>query len=225
MSDAKPLRVIDPVPFIGGAPDPKPEDVLYVTYPDTFDGWLAAWVVRKAVRQYQLHANLQLVHRTKTLGVTGRKWIELGPSFTTLSAQASRLTIGVYHLDGVPAPTPFKDWKRKLPFGIESMGDADLVAVYNSELASVASMTYEFFYGHRVGFEPTPRLLQLNEDAVSGRGNIQFSRQIVECAKSYPFDFQMLDRLVEATEDKKRRENMIIAGQAICRYIDKNSLS
>ncbi len=215
-----PLRVIEPVPFIGGAPDPKPEDVLFVTYPDTLDGWLAAWVVRKMARGCQLHVEMATYGNIPN-SLEGRLWVAIGPGDATDFGAAfnARQILAI----GAPQETeaaPFRLWERELPFGVKSMGSADRVGVATT-LTSLAAQTYAFFFAHRTGFDPTPNLIFSLEDHLTGTGAAKFSRAIVECAQSYPWDFQTLDKLVEAADDRKRRENMIIAGQAICRYIDK----
>lgn len=215
-----PLRVIEPVPFIGGAPDPKPEDVLFVSYPDTFDGWLAVWVVRKMARSCQLHVEMATYGNTPST-LEGRLWVVIGPGHGRVFGQA--LNPRQMLIIGTPQDveaTPFRLWERELPFGVKSMGSADRVGAATT-LTSLAAQTYAFFFAHRTGFDPTPNLIFSLEDHLSGTRAANFSRAIVECAQSYPWDFQTLDRLVEAADDRKRRENMIIAGQAICRYIDK----
>lgn len=218
MSDAKPVRVIDPVPFIGGAPLPKPEDVIFVTYPDTFDGWLAAWVVRKAAREFQLHIEMQ-TDGGMTEDISGRLWIAVGGyGFALANAPKQRQVLFIGSGNDTEA-LPFQQWERALPYGVKSMGAHPEVGFRDGSFAASA---WRFFYAHRVGFEPLPRLIALTNDYVGGHEQMQFSRQIVECAKSYEPSFQTIDSLVKAADDKKRRENMIIAGQAICRYIDRH---
>lgn len=217
-----PIYVADTSKHLGNAVDPQPRDVILCTYPDTLDGWLAAWVVRGIARQYALHFEFQLIsHKVgSTLpDVTDRNWIAIGGTGPWSESVNERgvLLVGV---DGGSDAIPFAKWERSIPFGVVAMVPGRKGRIHTT--GSLTGQMYAFFHAARAGFEKRPRLIDYLEDASKPSPQLNGSVSLIQCAESYfPMDFQTLDKLVEAADDRRRREMMFVAGQAIRRYIDQ----
>lgn len=217
IAEPKPIYVIDKVPLLGNTVEPQARDVILCTYPDTLDGWLAAWVVRDVARTHALHVEFQLIKHG--VGATlpsldDRNWIAIGGtgpwSDLTFAHVRGILAVGV---DGGVDPLPFAKWERSIPFGVKRMMVGQRSRLHTNHC--LAGQMWDFFKASRKGFEKRPRLIDYVEDEKS---TLNFRDTILTCVESYPRDFKTLDALVEACDDRRRRENMIVAGQAIRRY-------
>ncbi len=202
--------------------EPKKEDVVLCTYPDTLDGWVAAWVVRGIAQKHKIPVEFQLdvgtVHSDDT---TGRNWISIGPRPPGSSAEKSFLGILTSVDQGKPRPLPFKQWKRTFPFGVEKM-----TALADGYMASpsLAAAAWDFFYADRIGFDKRPRLIDYVDDSETEKFAFNDTKAVVACLRTYPMQFQTLDKLVEACDDRKRLAFVVTSGQAVLRYIERTEV-
>jgi hypothetical protein len=201
---------------------PKQDEVL-VTYPDTLDGFLAAWVVRKVAQTKNIAVEMCKGSPAPDIDLNGRNWIIIGDSAAPdeiPSAAKSYLRIDT-HKDDVNAvdALPFKDWVRTFPFGIKTMSKhgATHGRVSGTSLCKAA---WEFFYADRKGFDKIPRVLDYVDDSVTSN-RYGDTADVVACVDSYPRDWRTFDSLVEAGDDRKRLNYIVIGGQAIRRYQEK----
>ena len=216
-----------------GPVDPLPSDVVLCTYPDTLDGCLAAWVVRKMARDNNVPVEFQFEYVPIT-GLEGRNWIEIKEASVARSPGDEESLWLKYKScaaflrtespsDRHQPPLPFSQWERTPPFGIRTMSPPEASGGYScvhSPNKSLSSSVWSFFSG---GAE-LPALFAAVDRDVRGDA-FPDDAAIVACLQTYPRDFVTLDRLVEAAEDLRRREFMIVSGQAVLRYIARNEAS
>lgn len=216
----KPIYVADTSRHLGNAVDPQPRDVILCTYPDTLDGWLAAWVIRGVAKQYALHLEFQL-DTAPLPDLADRNWIALGvpPNHNQVPGPRSVAVIAAGPRVHASTLLPFIKWERAVPFGVKSFTGGAMVSGTFAAPGSLASVAYNFFHASRLGFVSRPRLFDYLEDVSTPHPRLNGSAALIECVKSYEPSFATLDKLVEATDDRKRREMMFVAGQAIQRYV------
>jgi hypothetical protein len=203
--------------------DPLPEDVVLVTYPDTLDGFLAAWVVRKMAREKNVPLEMATAP-PPDIDLSGRNWIMIGDAAQEVASQPkSGLRIRTRSDDtNLVDPLPFNDWKRTLPFGIETMVKRGVWAQVSG--TSLSRAAWEFFHPGREGFDRLPRMIDYVNDSltVNRYGD---TPDVVACIESYHRQFVTYDKLVEACDDRKRLAYVIAGGQAVRRFIEKTGTS
>lgn len=197
--------------------EPSPKDVVLCTYPDTLDGFLAAWVVRATMSRPQQVPTEFSVGEPEDIIDEGRNWIGIEPVGFKEGGKAfnSSLLISRGSLVG-NAPVPFKKWERKFPYGIKTMTTGSLGVI--ADFSSLAAAAWAFFKADRAGFERRPRLIDYVNDAVSGAFKFNDTKDVVACLETYPRNFGTFDSLVEAADDRKRLPYIVTAGQAVNRY-------
>lgn len=229
----EPKLVIDRVPQPNPQLiEPKPEDVILCTYPDTLDGRLAAWVVRRVAQAHKIPVEFNTNQTTSAM--PGQNWIAICDKDFPTSTEGKSLMIITHGFETYlqPAPLPFKQWKRTFPFGVETLqripGKAgSIVAAPRNEAPnskSLSTLAWDFFYADRVGFDKRPRLIDYVNDAETEAFTFNDTKAVVACIWTYPHDFQTLDKLVEAADDRKRLPYIVNAGEAVLRYIKKSQI-
>lgn len=202
--------------------EPKKEDVVLCTYPDTLDGRLAAWVVR-GVAQSQKFPVEFVVEKDGEPGPTampGQNHIIIAAgAFLASTEGKSALVFSRAASTLFEAPLPFRNWKRTFPFGIETMKkhEGKTPAVVGDGRKSLSAAAWDFFYADRVGFDKRPRLVDYVNDETKNAFND--TAAVVACLNTYPKDFQTMDKLAEACDDRKRLAFIVTSGQAVLRYI------
>jgi hypothetical protein len=198
--------------------EPPPEDVVLVTYPDTLDGFLAAWVVRDMARKKNVA--LQMIEKAPPFDIdlTGRNWIIIGGLIhpDELKSKAKSV-ISIINQDppieNADKPLPFKEWKRTFPFGIASMTRHDVGFVYGPSLCSAA---WRFF-----NTTALPRALAYVTHSLTKNPD-DVTSDVVACIDSYDHRFAIFDQLILACDDNHKLAYVIAGGQAIRRYKEKN---
>lgn len=211
-------------PGLGGPIEPKKEDVVLCTYPDTLDGRLAAWVVRRVAKTHNIPVEFSTKDPEEPL--EGRNWIAFGSDGIALGSFKSGLFFVPKTLVETPSPhwnkpIPFRQWKRTFPFGVEALSSEQTSVVYAEK--SLALAAWDFFYADRLAFDKRPRLLEYVNDAVTETFGFADTKAVVACVETYDKAFQTLDKLVEACDDRKRLAFIVTSGQAVLRYIDQNT--
>lgn len=208
--------------------EPKKEDVVLCTYPATLDGRLAAWVVRRIARTHNIP--VEFTTEDTASAMPGQNHIRLsdgvfpvgteGKSLLVLLSGHTRPGSSVF-----PAPLPFAQWKRTFPFGVETMTkhEGKAPAVVGDPAKSLSAIAWDFFYADRVGFDKRPRAIDYVNDDVTNKNAFNDTAAVVACLSTYPGDFQTLDKLVEACDDRKRLAFIVTSGQAVLRYIAQNA--
>jgi hypothetical protein len=213
-----------PRPSLQGPVEPNPTDVLLVSYPDSMDGFTAAWIVSQIARRDQIpvefvNKGAEMIFQPEPKEILGRNWISIcDDGFPAGTFGKSLLTF--MRCDTQPfAPLPYRNWKRTQPFGIETMASLGKVCGVHDSKKSLCRLVWEFFCADRVGFDKPSRLISHIDDYTTGTLRYNDSEAIAAAVSSYAHDFTIYDRLAKAVEDKRRREAMIAAGQGIARYI------
>jgi hypothetical protein len=200
---------------------PKQDEVL-VTYPDTLDGFLAAWVVRRIAQTKNIAIEMCKGAPAPDIDLTGRNWIMIGDivSPDELSSSPKSILHIDTHKDGrvSASPMPFKDWVRTFPFGIKTM--AKIGGLGCESGTSLCKAAWDFFYADRKGFDKIPRILDYVDDSLT-ENRYGDTADVVACVDSYPRDWRTFDSLVEAGDDRKRLAYIVAGGQAIRRYVEK----
>ena len=206
------------------APEINPLDVVLVTYPDTLDGFLAAWTVRKIGRSYSIPLEMQL-DSAPVPPMEGRNWICLADyHFPAAPSSKSILVFGRF-LGDFGEGLPFNKWKRTHPFGIETMAAAGRKYAFVTDAhRSLCVSTWNFFHAAKLShdYSKLPALLKAVEKVVLG---IASDADIVLHAAvgSYPRDFRTIDKLVDDCEDRYGLERLMGEGAAILRDRAKTS--
>lgn len=203
--------------------DPDPKDIVLCTYPDTLDGFFAAWVVR----HFAMKHNIPVEFSSTGIGesnVAGRNVIEIASAVAPIDAKSVVVISDGLH--AMPTPRPFATWERTFPFGVKSMTDAAEhigVVCAPSGTKTLTLLAWDFFNAARVGSDKPPKLLQHLNDYLTSSASPKFADTpaIYACLDSYPRDFVTFSKLVEACEDRVRRGRMVDAGQGIIRMLQK----
>lgn len=222
----EPKRVVDDVPRPNPQLiEPKKEDVVLCTYPNTLDGRLAAWVVRGIAKKHNIPVEFATEEKNAT-AMPGQNHIVLSDSgsFQAGTEGKSMLILRVGFPIDQPhdAPLPFKQWKRTFPFGIETMQRLPnkAGAVVSTESKSLSAIAWDFFYADRLGFDKRPRLIDYVSDRAT-KNAFHDTAAVIACVQTYDDSFQTLDKLVEAADDRKRLAYIVNAGQAVLRFVEQ----
>lgn len=219
LPDTTPL----PRPVLDGIVEPKISDVILCSYPDTVDGFAAAWVVYQIAKRDNLP--LEFVKGAdftpEAKEILERNWIAISDRLPPISTYGKGLlTVSRLHdFSGPFAPIPYKFWKRTMPFGIDRVSSIGKVCGVYDKKKSLCLLTWEFFCADRVGFEQPPKLIAHIDDYVTGANKYRDSKDIYVAVSTYPREFRLYSALAKACDDRRRREAMIAAGQGIARYM------
>lgn len=204
--------------------EPNPHDVVLCSYASNLDAFLAAGVVRKIAMSHNIPVEFQPADMEFPV-LNERNHISIGDNKENIALKAmgakSTLIFRRETVD-VKEPLPFRLWQRVFPFGVATMAQAGKFCGVADASRSLARMAWEFFHADRVGFDKLPRLIDHVDDAMTGRFRHNDTKAVVEAIESYPVDFALFDRLLQACEERKRREALIAQGQGIIRYKSKN---
>lgn len=196
-------------------------DILCIYHGNCADGFGAAWVVRKALgKDIQFHAGR---YGETPPDVTGKHVVIVDfsykrPVLEEMASKAKSILVLDHHesaaedLAGLPLPVDYgptgpapADW-----------GCVDVVAGYNRDALhdharqcngppvyaifdmerSGAGLTWDFFHHGK----PRPALINHIEDRDLWRFQLKGTREIQAALFSYPYDFQVWDRLFYATD-------------------------
>lgn len=213
-----------PRPALSGVVEPNPKDILLCSYPDTMDGFAAAWVVSQIARRDNIP--VEFANKGVTLGwapeakeILGRNWIDICDGSCPAGTYGKSLMTFMRHDTAPLAPIPYRNWKRTMPFGIETMASLGKLCGVHDSKKSLCRLVWEFFCADRLGFDKPSRLIAHIDDYVTGTMRYKDSEAIAAAVSSYAHDFPIYDRLARAVDDRRRREAMIAAGQGIARYV------
>lgn len=206
--------------------EPNPNDVVLCSYAPNLDAFLAAGVVRKIAMSHNIPVEFQ-TDDMPFPPLAGRNHIAIGGNKENMALKAldakSTLLFRRETAD-VKEPLPFRLWQRVFPFGIQTMAQAGKFCGVNDASRSLARMSWEFFNADRIGFDKLPHLIDYVDDAVTGRFKYADTAAVMEAVSSYPIDFALFDKLLQACKERKRREALIAQGQGILRYKAKNGV-
>lgn len=200
--------------------EPDPKDVVVFVYPDTVDGWLAAWVFREACKKHKIPA-VFTKHGEPLPDVTNRNVIEVDQDPLAAAAECPSGARSCLVFSRTRAKQggviPFAKWKRTFPFGIEKLTEGENVGTVVST-DSLALSLWSFF-----NTEKAPRLIEHINAQVTG-SPFNDTAAIHVCVESYmPLDFRTIDRLIDACNDRPKREMLVVGGQAILRHLARKS--
>lgn len=209
-------------------PDPK-DIVLCIFHRNCLDGFTAAWVVRKVAMKYRIPFEfVDAAYGDAPPDVTGRHVVIVDFSYPrdvleAMAKDARSIVVLDHHktaatdLEGYPKPIPFAQWTRK-GFAIEKSGagraegESVIAALFDMN-RSGAGLAWDFFFK----IKDRPRIVAQVEDRDLWRFNIRDTREVNSVLGSYPYDFEVWDRLADALEDSDKRKTIVAAGQSIIR--------
>lgn len=178
------------------------------------DGFTAAWVARRALQGEAdfLPAN----YGDDPPNVTGRQVFILDFSYPRdvllkLAWAAEMMVLLDHH---VTAETDLAD--------VVSDGAPATLMVHFDKHACGARLTWNYFYPN----EKLPWLIAYVEDrdlghTFNGTSRLPSSREVNEAIRSYPMEWQVWDRFMEASTDSSIFQNLITEGFVLCRETDK----
>lgn len=179
---------------------------LCIWHSNCQDGFGAAWAVRHALGEaVEFHAG---VYQDTPPDVTDRDVLLVDfsykrPILEEMARRARSVLILDHHksatedLAGLPAPEPFKTWLDAPPSRICALFDMD---------RSGAGITWDYFHE-----EQRPPLINHIEDRDLWRFKIPKTREVAAAVFSYPYEFEIWDRLMEPD----RIATLVIEGDAI----------
>lgn len=226
LPDTTPL----PRPVLSGVVEPDPTDVVLCSYPDTMDGFAAAWVLYQIAKRDSIPVEFVAANNFEptTNEISGRNWIAICDTVAPASTVGKSLLVfeGIHHgkINTYHYKTealPYNRWKRTMPFGIETMATLGKVGAIVDPKKSLCRLVWEFFCSDRVGFDKPPRLIAHIDDYTTGTLKYNDSKDVAAAVSTYAHDFKLYTALAKACDDRRRREAMIAAGQGINRYIEQ----
>jgi hypothetical protein len=209
-------------PSLAGVTEPLPTDVVLCSYPDTMDGFAAAWVIYQIAKRDNIPVEFVTgdMFQPEAKEIEGRNWIAISNSLPPVRTVGKGLLTFSRHAEAkAPDPLPYKLWRRTIPFGIDHMSVIGSTSGVHDPKRSLCRIVWEFFCADRVGFEKPPRLIAAIDDFLTNQ-RYNDTHDIATAISTYPHDFKVYTALAKACDDRKRREAMIAAGQGISRYID-----
>lgn len=212
-----------PRPRLSGVVEPNQKDILLCTYPDTMDGFAAAWVIRKIAKRDDIPVEFQATANPlpSAREILGRNWVCICDG----SIPVGTFGKGIMTFARIAAkpypPIPYREWKRTLPYGIEQMTQFGKSCGVHDSKKSLCRLVWEFFCADRVGFDKPPRIIAHIDDHTTESWRYNDTKAICAAISTYAHDFKIYDALATAADDKRRREAMIAAGQGIERYIEQ----
>lgn len=193
--------------------------MLCIYHGNCADGFTAAWVVRKAMGEafVEFHPG---VYQDPAPDVTGRHVLLVDfsykrPVLEEMAKVAASITILDHHksaiedLAGLPIPRDFHDWEGMCPV---QPGDPTITAFFDME-RSGAGITWDFFNPG----DPRPEIVNIVEDRDLWRFKMPYTRSVMTCIFSHPYDFQTWDFLANKCDNHMSLQDMMIEGDAIDR--------
>lgn len=186
--------------------------ILCIYHGNCADGFGAAWAVRHALGDgVEFHPG---VHQDPPPEVTGRDVVMVDfaykrPVLEDMARWARSILILDHHksaaedLAGYPEPPSWEAWLVAALEGRLSQG-VRVAALFDME-RSGAGITWDYFHD-----APRPRLIDHIEDRDLWRFALPGTREIQATVFSYPYDFEVWDRLMEADLDELRGEGEAI---------------
>lgn len=184
---------------------------LCIYHGNCADGFGAAWAVRKALGDIDFHAG---IYQNPPPDVTGRDVVMVDfsykrPVLLAMAEQARTILILDHHktaaedLAGFPAPPATYDDFIFNCTGIAAEFDMN---------RSGATMAWDFFHD-----TTRPKLIETIEDRDLWRFKLPKTREIQASVFSYPYDFDVWDRLMETEQSE-----LAVEGEAIERKHHKD---
>lgn len=208
--------------------EPTPADIVLCSYPDTMDACAAAWVVYKVAKRDKIAVQFikhdkHAIYTPEPASIVDRHWIAICEDGMPAGTYGkSLLTIMRSSAGIIKPPIPYRNWKRKPPYGIDDITLGSKLCGVHDATKSLCRSTWEFFCADRIGFDKPPRMLSHIDDYITQAGRYNDSKEIAAAVSSYPRELPVYDKLALACEDRRRREAMVAAGQGILRYIEQN---
>jgi len=189
--------------------------LLCIYHGNCADGFGAAWAVRRRLPKIDIEFHPG-IYGNPPPNVTGRHVLMVDfsykrPVLLEMATKARSILIIDHHktaaedLSGFREPAPWREWKDKNLGLVE--GDGEPIAALFDMDRSGAGMTWDFFF---VG-QDRPRLIDHIEDRDLWRFKLDGTREIQAAVFSYPYDFEVWDRLMLETDlDALRTEGRAI---------------
>lgn len=186
--------------------------ILCIYHGNCADGFGAAWAVHHALGDgVEFHPG---IHQDPPPEVTGRDVVMVDfaykrPVLEDMARWARSILILDHHksaaedLAGYPEPPSWEAWLVAALEGRLSQG-VRVAALFDME-RSGAGITWDYFHD-----APRPRLIDHIEDRDLWRFALPGTREIQATVFSYPYDFEVWDRLMEADLDELRGEGEAI---------------
>lgn len=197
---------------------PMPHPYVYrplcIYHSPCADGFGAAWVVRKYFDgDVDFHPG---VYGQSPPDVTGRHVIIVDFSYRRavleeMTKSAASITVIDHHKT---AQEDLAGYPLAIPLMVPSPG----IQVEFDMNRSGAGMAWDFFFPR----EPRPKLIDHIEDRDLWRFRLPLTREIQANVFSFPYDFEVWDRLVADTESVTGRTVMAAQGEAIDRKMLKD---
>ena len=197
-------------------PEPAPYTYrpLCIYHGNCADGFGAAWVVRKYFAgDVDFHPG---VYGQQPPDVAGRHVIIVDfsykrPVLEEMAKHAKSITVLDHHKT---AQEDLAGYPEAVPWMIPAQ-DTQVLFDMNR---SGAGLTWDFFFPN----EPRPKLIDHIEDRDLWRFRLPMTREIQANVFSFPYDFEVWDRLVADTESITGRTVMAAQGEALDRKMLKD---
>lgn len=187
--------------------------LLCIYHGNCADGFGAAWVVRKALGdRVEFHPGIY-GHPAPNVGNRHVLMVDFSykrPLIELLARQARSILILDHHktaaedLAGFREPAPYAEWKDRTLAKVE--GDPEPVAALFDMDRSGAGMTWDFFFPDK----PRPALINHIEDRDLWLFKLDGTREIQASIFSFPYDFDVWDKLMESPVELLRSEGAAI---------------
>lgn len=180
--------------------------LLCIYHGNCADGFGAAWVVRERCRRSKIPVEFHAgVYQDPPPDVTGRHVLMVDFSYKRPvlleMAKAARSIVVLDHhktaaedLAGFREPAPWSEWNDGSHPPVD--GDDEPVAALFDMERSGAGLAWDFFFPH----EKRPRLIDHIEDRDLWRFTLPRTREIQAAVFSYPYDFDVWDRLMRTND-------------------------
>lgn len=191
---------------------------LCIYHGNCADGFGAAWVVRRALGDSEVDFHPGVYGETPP-DVTGRDVVMVDFSFKrpvieAMVKVARSILILDHHktaandLAGFPppiTPTSFFNHLQDVRGAVNDGTDPRLPRVLFDMERSGAGLTWDYFIGG-----PRPKLIDHIEDRDLWRFNLPGTREIQAAVFSYPYDFDIWDKLMDGDPQELAREGAVI---------------
>lgn len=180
--------------------------LLCIYHGNCADGFGAAWVVRERCRRSKIPVEFHAgVYQDPPPDVTGRHVLMVDfsykrPALLEMAKAARSIVVLDHHktaaedLAGFREPAPWSEWNDGSHPPFE--GDDEPVAALFDMERSGAGLAWDFFFPH----EKRPRLIDHIEDRDLWRFTLPRTREIQAAVFSYPYDFDVWDRLMRTND-------------------------
>lgn len=181
---------------------------LCVYHANCADGFGAAWVVRKAIPEAEFHAGR---YGDSIPDVAGRTVVLVDFSYSREDLlQIAEIAKGVLIIDhhktaaealaGFPHVADCRTWAQ-----VAKAGSRSVFTCFDME-RSGAGLTWDFFFPGK----PRPALINHIEDRDLWRFQLEGTREVQANLFSYPYDFEVWDKLAETPAEALRADGIAI---------------